>query len=69
MAQGSVISSILFIFFVASYPESVEPHAANADDMHAAHSSTRLQETADDVTPHAESVGDKAEKKTPNFST
>ena len=61
--QGSVISLILFNLFVANYPENVELHTTYADDVHAAHSFTRLQEAADALTIHAESVRDWAEER------
>ena len=48
--QGSVISPILFNFFVANYPENVEIHTTYADDVHASHSSIRPQEAADPLT-------------------
>ena len=61
--QGSVISPILFNFFVANYPENVELHTTYADDVHAAQSSIRPQEAADALTVHAESVGEWAEER------
>jgi len=67
--QGSVISPILFNFFVANYPENVELHTTYANDMHAAHSSTRPQEAADALTVHAESVRGWAEERDLQIST
>ena len=56
--QGSVISPLLFNFFVSNYPTNCELHSAYADDVHAAASSAEVGEAADALTVHAAKVGD-----------
>ena len=61
--QGSVISPLLFNFFVTTYPPNCQLHSTYADDMTAAESSVDPQTAADALTVHAEAVGGWAEER------
>merc|ERR1711888_73769 len=54
--QGSVISPILFNFFVSDHPNTADLHTSYADDFTAAASSPSVPETAERLTVHASDV-------------
>ena len=61
--QGSVISPILFNFFVSDHPNSADLHTSYADDFTAAAASPSIPETAERLTDHAADVAAWAEDR------
>ena len=51
--QGSVISPVLFNYFVSDYPNTADFHTSYADDFTAATASTSVPECAKRLTRHA----------------
>ena len=54
--QGSVISPVLFNFFVADHPNTADLHTSYADDFTVAAASPSVPETAGRLTDHATDV-------------
>ena len=61
--QGSVISPILFNYFVSDHPNTADCHTSYADDFTAAASSPSVSETAVRLTNHAADVASWADER------
>ena len=61
--QGSVISPVLFNFFVSDHPNTADLHTSYADDFTAAAASPSVPETAGRLTDHAADVTVWAEER------
>ena len=61
--QGSVISPVLFNFFVSDHPNTADLHSSYADDFTAAAASPSVPETAGYITDHAADVTVWAEER------
>ena len=61
--QGSVISPVLFNYFVSDHPNTADLHSSYADDFTAAAASPNVPETAERLTNHAADVATWAEER------
>ena len=61
--QGSVISPVIFNFFVADHPNTADTHTSYADDFTAAAASVSVPETARRLTDHAADVAEWSEAR------
>ena len=67
--QGSVLSQLLFNFYVSDFPPTSLQHASYADDFTSWSSSSSVPTAAEILTGHADDVANWANKKVLKIST